>query len=287
MPFEIDAKRLLRKPLSAAKLPLYVNEVPRAFPSPDGTVAVVCSHDFEPSMCANCFLFSLVAPDGSIVNTFEPVLGEGKRNNCVWSSDAALFAITINGKQRAIFVYDVKQRTFKIIPIANTYQFAISFANQVRLRVTFDEDQVPKETKFVLGMPGGRKPSSVADFVLVPYHAPSRKYRAPDSVLIHLDAIRSFAWSNYVQGREYFSRFKPIPFSPIFEGFYPYRGPFPASTKGLMVGRMIDFADYGDEQAKVWVALLRQRMGNRFSQWEPANHYLGVLQRTIAPPTQG
>src|ERR671912_488477 len=157
MAFEIDPQFLVRKPLSASKLPPFVNEVPRTFPSPDGTVAVVCSHDFEPTICANCFLFNLIDATGTIIHRFEPLLGEGKRNSCVWSITSALFAVTVHSKRPAIFVYDLRTRTFRIIPFANTYQITMSFLSDARLRVTFDQDQVPKETKFVLGNPGSGK----------------------------------------------------------------------------------------------------------------------------------
>jgi len=127
----IDTEKLFREPFKSRKHTHFYGP-PKYIDSPNRKMYVAHSHAFEPRMCADISLFSLVGEDNDVINDFDPLVSISLGMKTHWSKCSRYFSTAIIGLNYSLtenyfFLYDAERRFFSIIPATNAFQAKGSF----------------------------------------------------------------------------------------------------------------------------------------------------------------
>jgi hypothetical protein len=257
----INLKALLRPPASNEQ---YFDDRPAVIPSPDGRLAVVTSHDWEPANGWWLCLFTLLDASGAIVNRFEPLAGVPGR--CLWSPDSRYFLIAAFANGYFYFLYDVATERFALIRIANPYPLAATFqTGQIVVAVREDEVEIAN-----LGWD-----EEVQE-------VPLERYLAPSPLTFPIQNLEFHSRTKQSQVPQMLASLTEHNLELCRDGLWPFQGQGPKATNQEFYGRQMEifhlelFAEYGDETAKKWLAEVQRKSKGRYSKWDRATKYLGV-----------
>jgi len=219
----------------------------------------------------------LVDASGAVVEDFGGLFIE-TASKPAWSADSKwlAFPTRTNGADGAApFVYlawHVARNRFGVVPVTNPYPLSVGFVAPGTLRLRISPSQV--EAANVREVFGG----GISE-------APVRRFRADRPVEIALRSLAMHAQEEIPSLAQLAAKEPPIDLALRPAGFHPYRGPGLKSSTQRINGRPLeghhleDFAEWGDEVAKAWLAEVRDRMKKRYDRWAPVGSILGARKR--------
>lgn len=239
----------------------------RSVPSPKGKHAVVFSHGYEVTMM-NYQYFVTLFDGNTIASLLEPL--RPVHAECVWSADSKRFALPVAWSDEAIFVYDVTKAIFCAIRVS-TRRVKFSLKEAGLLHIQFDPEQLR-----MMNLNDGRS------------QMPVERFKAPKQVKVKLAEQIWYPEHDLKRLGELMPGFPMIDMEAITDGYFPFKGKFPASTTAQINGRKLEifhlvaFADCGDAQSKKWLEEIRKKADKReISPWDPVSKYLGKQKRTV------
>lgn len=244
-------------------------------PSPDRRHAMVFSHGSEMTMMNMRYFFTLFDRKGGMLDKFEPAAAVD--NHCAWSADSRLVAVPIAIKHEALFIADVERSMFAVIRLSNR-QCRFRFDGAKALRIEFDREQLAAIN---------------SDRVFSGDKAawPIRRFRAPAPRSVKEGSLDWHPRTAMARLPRLVAAAALLDMEPVPDGFYPFRGRYPASTTDVYNGRpmevahLVAFAEFGDRQAQRWLAPIKKKAkaGKSVSQWDPVSKHLGRRTRTVDP----
>jgi hypothetical protein len=246
-------------------------------PSPDRTHALVFSHGLEMTMMNWSYNFTLLDKNLDVVEKFERMTAVSM--SCSWSGDSSIFAVP-GCAWGGLLLWNVRRKAFTIIRISGR-QFIFKFQEPSHLLIQIDPEQL-------------RAMNNEAVFGGGSTQCPAERFRAPADSRIALSKLRWHSRGKLSGIERIAKKASVIDMDFVADGFFPFKGKFPASTTDVFNGRRLEvfqleaFAAYGDKQAQAWLTEIKKNVGNHPDRWAQArwsrvSKYLGSKKRNIPP----
>jgi len=225
--------------------------------SPNSDFYLTFSHFAEPKMGVTVCLFNLINRQNEIIENFEPLVALGNGNEANWSEDSNYFSTPLITVDDNYFIYDIKHKMFSVIPVKNAWVLK-SFLTNTRFELEYEDSQIPDKKEAI--------------------NYPTKNYLKPDNYKVDL---KELTWHNVDEIKNFkqvYNSKKAIELRPIDKGFRVFKGDFPLTTDRT-VWDIERFAEYGDEQSRIWMTEINTLTKGDYYRWKNASDYIGHKKR--------
>ena len=108
---------------------------------------------------------------------------------------------------------------------------------------------------------------------------PTKLFSKPDNLTFRFCDLRWLSFQDVANFERLGKASIIVDFELIDNGWRKFKGELPATTE-LIVWELQKFAEYGDEQSKIWYNKIQSQARN-INHWVKASKYLGVLKRKL------
>jgi hypothetical protein len=121
---------------------------------------------------------------------------------------------------------------------------------------------------------------------------PVERFKAPSKASLEISKLKWHPRSSLARIAKIAGAAPLVDMSFVRDGFFPFKGKFPASTTVTINTRPFEvfqlelFAEYGDKQSQAWLRDIKKKVRPANwtqAHWSPVSKFLGSRKRTIPP----
>lgn len=224
--------------------------------SPDKRFKLTFDNFIEPRIGMNMSRFSLTDTQTNETEIFIPLWTAFEGWGTSWSNDSLFFSIPIGDPIDCFFIYDINQRKFSSINIANVW-ILDGHCHADYIEIEYRDDQIPESKEH--------------------NKYPTKNYSKPTNLQFKFAELH---WKD-IQSLQQFVEINKneivYDLDPIDNGWREFKGQLPQTTE-VLVWELEEFAKYGDRQSKEWFDEIKSKTED-INYWINASKYLGTRKR--------
>jgi len=155
------------------------------------------------------------------------------------------------------FIYDIEEKRFATIPVGHIWVLE-SLLTDTFFEIAYRDDQIPYKNEN-------------EDY-------PTKVFLKPENIRISLDELMWYKLDEINDFEQIYKSKQVIAINLIDKGFRIFKGEFPLSTD-IKIWDIEQFAEYGDEQSKIWINELNETTNGNYDRWKKASKYIGKQKR--------